>query len=98
MVVVRHDEIDPQIACEERLVDRGHPAVDRDDHLRAIRRQVPQGRGVDAVTLLVAVRDVRGDCRAELAEDPDEDGGPGDAIDVIVPVDDDALASRERTT
>src|SRR5439155_21918 len=38
MVVVRHDEIDPQIACEERLVDRGHPAVDRDDHLRAIGR------------------------------------------------------------
>jgi hypothetical protein len=98
MVVVRHDEIDAQVAGEERLVHRGHAAVDRDDHLRTVRRQVPQRRGVDAVALLVAVWDVRRDARAEPAESADEDGGTGDAIDVIVAVDDDALATRERTT
>ncbi len=98
MVVIGDDEVDAQLACQLRFTDGGDAAVDRDDHFRPVGRELADGRRVEPVALLVAIRDVRGYDDAELTESADEDGGAGDAVDVIVPIDDDALASRERTT
>ena len=96
--MVRHDEIDAELSRERRLLDGGDAAVDAHDDLGAVLRELPERRRVQAVALLVAVRDVRADDDAELAERAHEDRRAGDAVDVVVPVDDDALASRERTT
>src|SRR2546425_12288757 len=97
MVVVGDDEIDAELAREQGLAHGGDAAVDGHDDARPVRGELAERLAVEAVALLVAVRDVRADDRAELAERPDEDRRAGDAVDVVVPVDDDALASRERT-
>src|SRR5438552_176368 len=97
MVVVGDDEIDAELARERGLAHGGDAAVDGHDDARPIRGELAERLAVEAVPLLVAVRDVRADDRAELAERTDEDRRAGDAVDVVVPVDDDALASRERT-
>ena len=98
VMVVCDDEIDTELAREPRLGHRGDAAVDRDDDLGAILGEVTERPGVQAVALLVAIRDVRANHHPELTERPHEDGRSGDPVDVVVPVDDDALASRERTT
>src|SRR5437870_11618443 len=97
MVVVGDDEIDAELAREQGLANDGDAAGDGNDAARPIRGELAERLAVEAVPLLVAVRDVRADDRAELAERTDEDRRAGDAVDVVVPVDDDALASRERT-
>src|SRR6266545_7013886 len=98
MVVVGDDEIHAERPRERGLADRCHPAVHRYDDARAIGSELTQRQFVQAISLLVPVRDVGRDPDAELAEGADEDGRSGDAGDVVVPIDDDALASRERTT
>src|SRR2546425_2352170 len=97
MVVVGDDEIDAELAREQGLAHGGDAAVDGHDDARPVRGELAERLAVEAVALLVAVRDVRADDRAELAERRDGDRRAGDAVDVVVPVDDDALASRERT-
>ncbi len=98
VMVVGHDEIDAEVARERRLLHRGDAAIDAHDDLGAILGQLPERRGVQAVALFVPIRDVRPDHYAELPERADEDGRPAYAVDVVVSIDDDALASRERTT
>src|SRR5205085_12001711 len=98
VVMVRHDEIDAELARERRLFHRGYATVDADDHLRAVLRELPERRRVQAVALLVAIRDVGTDHEAKLPEGAHQDRRAGDPVDVVVPIDDDALASRERTT
>lgn len=98
VVMVCDDEIDAELARQRRLFHGRDAAVDADDDLGAIRSQRPERRRVQAVTLLVAIGDVRTDHDAELPERAHQNGRTRDAVDVVVPVDDDALASRERTT
>ena len=98
VVMVGHDEIDAELARERRLFHRGNATVDADDHLRAVLRELPERRRVQAVALLVAIRYVRTDHEAKLPEGAHQDRRAGDPVDVVVPIDDDALASRERTT
>jgi hypothetical protein len=98
MVVVGDDEVDPERTRQRRFADRGDAAVDRDDDARSVRGELAQRLLVEAVALLVAVRDVRTDHDTELPEGAHEDRRTGDAVHVVVPIDDDALASRERTT
>src|SRR2546425_118243 len=97
MVVVGDDEIDAELAREQGLAHGGDAAVDGHDDARPVRGELAERLAVEAVALLVAVRDVRADDRAELAERRDGDRRPGDAADVVAPVADDAPASRERT-
>src|SRR2546425_12289499 len=97
MVVVGDDEIDAELARERGLPHGGDAAVDGPDDARPVRGELAERLAVETVPLLVAVRDVRADDRAELAERTDDDRRAGDAVDVAVPLDDAALASREPT-
>ncbi len=97
VMVVGDDQVDAELLRELRLGDRGDAAVHGDHDLRAVGRELAQRGRVEAVALLVAVRDVRADRNAKVPERAHEDGRAGDAVDVVVPVDDDALAGGERT-
>jgi len=74
MMVVRDDEVDPELAGERRFGHGGHAAVDGHDDLGAISGELAQRRPIQAVTLLIAIRDVRADRHAKVAERPHEDG------------------------
>ena len=72
--MVGHDEIDAELASERGLLHRGDAAVDAHDDLRAVRRELPQRHGVEAIALFIAIGDVRTDHEAELPEGAHEDG------------------------
>ena len=97
VVVVGDDEIDAEVPGELGFGNGRHTAVDRHDDLRPIGGELAEGRRVQAVALLIAVRDVRAHRDPEVPECADEDGRAGDAVDVVVAIDDDALAGGERT-
>ena len=96
--MVGDDEVDPQLARELRLTYGSDAAVHGHDDARPVGGELANRLRVQAVALLVAIGDVGADADADLTEGAHEDRRSGDAVDVVVPIDDDALASRERTT
>ena len=94
LVVVGDDHVDAAL-LELPDPDVGaDPVVDRDDHAgRLLRGQEVRDRLlVERVPVLGAVGDVPGDVRAGEPEEVDEDDGADHAVDVVVAVDQDALA------
>ena len=96
LVVIRHDQIDAALARDLRRLDRGDAAVDGDDQLGAVVAELRDRLGVEAVAFVDAVGDVEVGVAAEDADGVPEDGGGGDAVDVVVAVDDDLFAVADR--
>ena len=90
LVVVGDDQIDAELFGDLRLIDGGDAAVDGDDEGRAVAVELFDGLAVEAVALVDAVGDVGLDAFGGVAEGDEcvpEDGGGGDAVDVVVAVD-----------
>ncbi len=90
-VVVGHEELEPELASESRLVQGRDAAIDgHDQRCLTLQRQRAERLGIDAVTLIDAVRDVIldvvGPCQLQAGP---ENAGSANAIDVVITVDDD---------
>src|SRR6476660_4924270 len=70
----------------------GDAAIDAYDELRASVGELAQRFGIQAVTFFESFGDVVIHLAAEQRDGAPEDGGGGDAVDVVVAVDDDFFA------
>ncbi len=97
IVVVGDDEIEAGLAGFEGRLEGGDAAVDRDDNPGALGGELDQGVAVQPVALIEPVGCVGRDHRlgVDAAQRVVEDGRRGDAVGVVVAVDDDRLASAE---
>ena len=96
MVMVADDHVEAERRGERELVDVRRPAVGGDEDAGARLRQRVDRPGVEPVALTEPVRDVEQRVGAELAEEEDQLRRTGDAVDVVVAVDGDPLAARQR--
>src|SRR5688572_16111960 len=92
LMVISDDQVNSALAADLGLLDGGDAAVDRDDQPRAVGADLGEGLFVEAVAFFDAVGDVVVDFAAELADRVPEDGSGGDAVDVVIAVDDDLLS------
>ncbi len=88
-VVIGNDQIDAALLGNLHLIDRGNAAVYGDDDFRAAVDDFREDCGVQAVPFVDAVGDVPVDLAAEDSDGVPEDGGGGDAVDVVIAVNDD---------
>ena len=89
LVVVGDDEVDAELSAQLRLVVGRDSAVHRDDQIDLLAAELADGDLVEAVALLEPRRDVGDDPRADALEKVSQQGGRGDAVDVIVAEDGD---------
>src|SRR5262249_12918025 len=95
LVVVGDDQVNAGVTGNFGRFDARDPAIHGDDQrLLAVGRgtQVGDRLVVEPVSLLDAVRDVAADVGAQGLEHVPQDGAGGNAVDVVVAVDDDRLA------
>jgi hypothetical protein len=95
-VVVGHDDLQPELARPANLVDRGDPAVDRQDETAALVGEAFERVAADAVALVEPARQMPLHVGAELSQDEHREHRRADAVDVVVAVHADALAVRDR--
>jgi hypothetical protein len=88
-VMIGDNQIDALIAHHFRLLNRSNAAIDRDDHLGSLIANRRECFGVEAISFVDAVGNVIIDFAAEGFDGVPENGGGGDAIDVVIAVDDD---------
>ena len=86
----------PEIARALRRFDAADPAIHRHHHARAVGVQTLDRRGLQAVAILQPVGDEVHDVAAQQLEAAAEDDRRRDAVDVVVPVDGNALAAADR--
>jgi hypothetical protein len=91
-VVISDDEVYAALAGQRGGFVRGDATIDGDDELRALVGELGDGFGVEAVAFLDAVGDVELDRAAQEGDGVPENGSGGDAVNVVVAVDDDSLA------
>ena len=96
LVVIGDDEIDAELARPPRGVGAANAAVDRHDDVDLLGVQPIDRRRLQAVAVAQPLRDEVDDLAAEHLERAPEDDGRGDAVDVVVAVDRDPLAARQR--
>jgi hypothetical protein len=96
LVVVGDDQIDAALFRDLRLLDRGDAAVDGDNELRPGVTDLLKRLGIQPVAFVDPVGDVEIDLSAQDGDGVPEDGGGGDAVDVVVAVDDDFLLVPHR--
>ena len=96
LVVVGDDHLHPQRPRERDLLDRGDPAVDRDEQRGAALGQPLDVGGAEPVAVGEPVGDQPVALGAQLAQRADQDRRRADAVDVEVAVDGDPLAARDR--
>jgi hypothetical protein len=95
-VVVEHDDIDSSSAESLDFGHRIRAAIHRDQKARGVLRHAAfEARLAKAVALLHAVGEKAGWFRAVGAEEPCEDRQRGDAVHIVVSVNDDAFVSTE---
>ena len=93
-MMIRDDQCDAALFRHLRRLDRGDAAIDGDDQLCAAVADLRDGVAIQAIPFFDAMRNVVIDLAAELTDRVPEDGGGGDAVDVVVAVDDDLSRSR----
>ncbi len=93
-VVVGDDGVDPGSLQPRDLLEVGDAAVHGDEQLAA-RGVLRHPLGVDAVAVLQPVGDEGLDVPAQLAQPQQQHGRAGDAVGVVVAVDEDALARAD---
>ena len=95
LVVVGDDQVDAELARAPRGLDAADAAVDRDDQRHAVGVQPIDRRRLQAVAVAQPLGDEVHDVAAEHLERAAEDHGRGDAVDVVVAVNRDALAAGD---
>ena len=95
-VVIGDDEIDAQRAGPRRLGDAGDAAIDRDDHRVAVGGKLLEGRAIQTVPFLDAVRHIERRRAADKVEALVENGRGREPVDVIITVDGDLLVVADR--
>ena len=95
-MVVRDDDVEAELASARDLRDGGDAAVDGDDEVDPVGRELLDRLERKAVALVEPARQAPVDRRAELPQDEDADGGRGDPVDVVVAVHADALSRGDR--
>ena len=93
LVVVGDDDVDAEPRGLAHRLDGRRPAVHRDDEIRVVVLHAPVERiHAEPVSVLEPVRQERRRDRAEPAEHLDHERGGGDAVHVVVAVDEDGAA------
>ena len=96
-MVVGDDDVDAAIDRQTHRLDRGDAAIDGDHELYvAIGEHALEHFDLQTVAIDEAMRDDEVDVRAERAEDGLQQHDGGDAVDVVVAVDQDRLAIAHR--
>src|SRR5947209_7994342 len=90
-MVIRDDQLHSPFPRELSGGEGGDAAVYGDDQAGAFVADLGDRVRVQAIPFVDSVRDVEINDAAEVADGMPEDGGGGDAIDVIVAVNDDLL-------
>ncbi len=92
LMMVGNDQVDIALPGDRRRLDRRDAAIDRHDQLGAVIDNLPQRLGVEAVSFVDAMRNVGVHLTAEERDGMPEDAGGGDAVNVVIAVNDDFLA------
>jgi hypothetical protein len=92
-VVIGNNKFQAEAFGLQGFVDAGDSTIDGDDHLDAEFGERAEGVGIEAVAFFEAVGDMEVRPSAEELEDAHEDGGAGDAVDIVIAIDADG-ASR----
>ena len=95
-VVVGDDDLEPRRPGLRDLLDGSDPAVDGEDERAAVVRQARQRLARHPVALLEAAGQVPLDVRAQVAQGRHGQRGRADAVHVVVAVDADPPARRDR--
>ena len=95
-VVIGDDDVDPELRGAGHRVDGRDAAVDRDEQANAVARQPLDRLDGQAVALVEPAREMRLDLGAEPAQHRHGKRGRADAVRVVVAVDADRLAGRDR--
>src|SRR5436309_12821076 len=85
-MVVRDDDVEPELTCAPDFVDRRDAAGDRQDEPTALLREPLQRLTAAAVALVEAARPVPRDPGAELAQPHAAEPSGADPVDVVVAV------------
>ena len=94
-MVIGDDDVETELARPAHFLDRGDPAVDREDEPATFRGESFERLAADAVALVEAARQMPLDVGSELAQDEHRKDGCADPVDVVVAVDADPLAGRD---
>ena len=95
-VVIGDDQVDAQLTRAERRLGAADPAVHRHNERDAVLMEPVDCGRLQPVAVAQPLGDEVHDRSAEHFERPSEDHRRRDAVDVVVTVDRDALAARER--
>ncbi|MBV6467223.1 MAG: hypothetical protein PGMFKBFP_02566 [Anaerolineales bacterium] len=95
-VMVRDDEVQPEVTRVAGFFGRADSAVHADDESNPVRVEFVERVVVQSVAFLEAVGDVLVDVAAEGAQTLDQQRGGGDAVHVVIAIDGDPFAIRER--
>ena len=96
LMMVRDDERHAQLPAEPGLLQRRDAAVHRDDEPHALRMELADGPGVQAVALLEPPGDVDDAVRTYAAQKIRQQAGGRDAVHVIIAEHGDALPELQR--
>ena len=94
-VVVRYDDVQPELPGEGDLRHGLRSVVHGADDLHPVGGEAADGVGVEPVPLGPAVREIGDGVPPRGAEEGEEEGGAADAVHVVVPVDGDPLPPAE---
>ncbi len=98
-VMVQHDHVDSKLPGARHRVRRGDPAVRGDEKPGPVRGEGLDRALAEPIAVAKAVREVperRSPNRSDPAEPPKEDGRGRDAVDVVVTMNRDPVARRDR--
>src|SRR5215212_11083021 len=94
--MVGDDDVEAELPRATNLVHGGDAAVDPQHEPAAFLGEPLERRAADAVALVETAGQVPLDVGAELAQHEDGEHRRADPVDVVVAVDTDALAARDR--
>ena len=90
--MIGDDQVDTELARARRCIDRSDPAIYGDDDAGAHPVRPLDSLRPEPVSVVDPMGHQVGDVRTQGTQGEDQDHGSGDAVDVVIPVDDDALA------
>src|SRR5690349_14903763 len=91
-VMIGDDQFESKTARRVGLRNTGNAAIDGNDQFRSLLSQDLKRFVVESVAFINSVRNVISDLAAEQAQALHEQAGAGDAVDIVVAIDGDALA------
>ena len=85
-MVISYDEFQAESPGFQCFFASGDAAIHGDNNFHALLGQLPQRLGAQAVAVFQAIGHVKSHGQVENLQEPQEDGGAGDAVGVVVPV------------